>query len=47
MGPAPMSKSVGILEDEEDKNVQRDEVRPTLLVCVWPTPFYAGCVISL
>ena len=44
---APMPKSVGILNDEEDKNEKKDEVRPKPLVCVWLAPFYAGYVTSL
>ena len=34
MGPTPMPKSVGILNDGEDKNGERDEARLKLLVCV-------------
>ena len=34
MGPAPIPKSVGILDDREDKNGEKDEVRPKPLVCV-------------
>ena len=31
---APMSKSIGILNDEEDKNGEKDEVKLKPLVCV-------------
>ena len=42
----PMSKSVGILNDEEDKNEKRDKARAQAFgVCGQPS--YAGCVISL
>ena len=34
MGPAPMSKSVGILDDGKDKNGERDEAKLKLLVSV-------------
>ena len=34
-----MPKSIGILEDGEDKNGERDEVKPKPLVFVWSTPF--------
>ena len=39
MGSVPMPKSVGILYDGEDKNGERDEVRPKPLVCVWSAHF--------
>ena len=34
MGPAPMPKSVGILDHGEDKNGERDEAKLKLPVCV-------------
>ena len=34
MGPAQMPKSVGILDDGEDKNGESDEAKLKLLVCV-------------
>ena len=34
LGPASMPKSVGILNDEEDKNKERDEAKLKLLVCM-------------
>ena len=34
MGPAPMPKLVGILDDGKDKNGERDEAKLKLLVCV-------------
>ena len=39
MGSAPIPKSVGILDDGEDKNRKRDEVKVKPLVCVWPALF--------
>ena len=39
MGPTPIPKSVGILDDGEDKNGERDEVKLKSLVCVWPALF--------
>ena len=41
-----MPKSIGILDDGEDKNRERDEVKVKFLVCVARHPF-AGCVIFL
>ena len=46
MGPAPMPKSVGILDDGKDKNRERYEVKLKLLVCVASLPC-AGCVTFL
>ena len=46
MGPAPMPKSVEILDDGEDKNGERDEVKLKSLVCVWPALFVLD-VLSL
>ena len=39
MGLALIPKSVGILDDRENKNGERDEVKPKPLVCVWSAPF--------
>ena len=40
MGPPPMSKSVRILDDGEDKNRERDEAKAQVSgVCVWPAHF--------
>ena len=41
-----MPKSIGILDDREDKNRERDEVKLKLLVCV-ASLYYAGCVTFL
>ena len=46
MRPTPMSKSIEILDDGEDKNRERDEIKLKLLVCV-AILFYAGCVTFL
>ena len=55
LGPAPMPKSVGILDDGKNKNGERDEAKLKLLVCVvnllWldVLPFYneKGCRVIL
>ena len=39
MRPTLISKSVGILDDEEDKNEEKDKAKLKLLVCV-ASPFW-------
>ena len=46
MEPAPMLRSVRILDDGKNKNGERDEAKLKLLVCV-ASLLCAGCVTFL